>query len=725
MVTVNGILGVPLAACGVYLAAVLGAVAGWRLARTDHPGTAGFFLVVPLWGASAAAAILLSPVDASALLGLLTTVVAAGVLLGAPIAGLTAMLCLLVGVASWWMMIPGIAALPMSGSVTFTTACHSFFVILVLLFGADESVDQASELSYSRESRVRESEERYALAARGANDGLWDWNLATNHVYYSPRWKSMLGCSTDEVGPDLDEWFGRIHPEDFDHFQRLLSAHLEGISSHFESELRMRHSDGGHRWLLTRGLAVRSADGKAIRIAGSVADITNQKRVERQLIEDAFHDALTGLPNRALFVDRLKHTLQRAQRSEDPCFAVLHVDLDRFKDISDSVGYRIADQLMIGVGRRLIDSLRAVDTVSRIGGDEFAILLEDIEEDKNASQAAVRILEDLAAPFTLDGQQVFVSASIGIISRPQGYDHVNDLMRDVEIALHRAKSEGKARHVIFESSMRIVAQGRLRLETDLRHALSNNELIVHYQPIVSLDTGKVMGFEALVRWQHPTRGLVPPNEFIPIAEETGLINPLGEWVLKEACRRLKTWHDQYSNARPLFVSVNVSSQQVKQRNLVQQVEDALTRSSLPASCLKVEITESVIIENVETTRATFEKLRRLGIEIYMDDFGTGYSSLSYLHSFPIDNLKIDRAFIRRLGNDRSSTAIVEAIVALAHSLRIPVVAEGVETHDQVRMLQLLKCDKVQGFLFAKPMDHDAIVSLLASLDGGVEPILQV
>nr|WP_290220982.1 EAL domain-containing protein [Trichocoleus desertorum] len=562
------------------------------------------------------------------------------------------------------------------------------------------------------EEDLRESQERYALAVEGANDGLWDWNLKTNEIYFSPRWKSMLGYQEGEIGSFPEEWFSRVHPEDVERLKAQMGLHLEGFSPHFESEHRMRHQDGSYHWMLSRGLAVRDSSYKVTRMAGSQTDVTERKQVEEQLLHDAFHDVLTGLPNRALFIDRLGLAIERSKRPGHNLFAVLFLDLDRFKVINDSLGHMIGDQLLIAIARRLEACLRGGDTVARLGGDEFTILLEDIVDIHDATRIANRIHQALLSPFNLQGQEVFTSVSIGIALSETGYDWPEDLLRDADTAMYRAKSLGRACHEVFDRTMHLRAVELLHLETDLRRAIERQELQLYYQPIVSLTTSRIHGFEALIRWQHPERGLISPAEFIPLAEETGLIVPIGLWVLREACQQTQKWQKQFSDNFPLTISVNLSGKQFSQPDLIEQIERVLQQTALEARSLKLEITESVMMENAESATKMLLKLKALGVQLHIDDFGTGYSSLSYLHRFPIDQLKIDCSFVKRLGADDESAEIVRAIVTLAHNLGMHVTAEGVETAEQLMHLRALECEYGQGYFFFQPLPETMVEKLI-------------
>jgi len=571
---------------------------------------------------------------------------------------------------------------------------------------------------------LRESEERYALAVRGANDGLWDWNLQTNEIYYSVRWKAMLGYSENEVQNNLYEWLNRVYADDLEQVRVELSAHLEGLTPYFENEHRLLHKDGTYRWMLSRGQVVRDATGKAYRVAGSQTDVTARRVAEQQLLHDALHDSLTGLSNRVLFSDRLAHVLSLAKRRQDYNFAVLFIDLDRFKVINDSLGHSVGDQLLSAIAQRLRVCLRTSDTFARLGGDEFAILIEDVQQEEDATYVAERIGQELRLPFNLSGHEVFAAASIGILLGSKDYNRPEELLRDADTAMYRAKAQGKGCYEVFNIDMRDRAIAQLHLENDLRRAVENQEFQLHYQPIVSLKDQNLTGFEALVRWQHPQRGLISPAEFIPTAEDTGLIVPLGWWVLKEACRQMRAWQLQFVVEPPLTINVNLSGKQFTQANLIEQIEQILQETGLPASSLKLEITESCVVENIKSAATMLANLQSLGIQVAIDDFGTGYSSLAYLHRFPVNTLKIDRSFINSLDGD--GVEIVRAIVNLAWNLGMEVVAEGVETQQQITQLNALKSSSTQeymgqGYLFSKPLNSDAATALMSvGLDCGAK-----
>jgi diguanylate cyclase (GGDEF)-like protein/PAS domain S-box-containing protein len=566
------------------------------------------------------------------------------------------------------------------------------------------------------EEALRESEERYALAVQGANDGIWDWNLNTNKLYFSPRWKSMLGYSDDEITDSPKEWFTRVHPEDIERLRLDISAHIKGVTQNFENEHRVLHRDGSFRWMLSRGMAVRDEENIAYRLAGSLTDITDRKYSEEKLLHNAFYDGLTNLPNRALFMDRLRYSVARAKRFEEYIFAVLFLDLDRFKNVNDSLGHQSGDKLLVAIAERLSKGLRSTDTVARLGGDEFVVLLEDLVGAIDATRLADWIQDQLKNPFNIDGHEVFITTSIGIVLSSNGsrYDRPEDLLRDADIAMYSAKGTGKAHYEIFDPTMRARILERLELEAELRRAIDNNELRVYYQPIVSLKNGRLHGFEALVRWEHPERGTLSPGRFIPLAEETGLIIPLDRWVMFEACRQLRQWQLQMPNFSELTVSINLSGKQVMQPGLVDKVKQVLEDTGLEPRFLKLEMTENDIMENNDLTRSIFSQLQALGVQVEIDDFGVGYSSLNYLSQFPVNALKIDQSFVAQMTNDTNQLKIVQAIVMLTERLGVGVIAEGMETQKQMETLKKLGCQYGQGNLISEPTDSQHIFAMLTA-----------
>lgn len=569
---------------------------------------------------------------------------------------------------------------------------------------------QTQILRKRAEEALRESEERYALAARGVNDGLWDWDLQTDKMYFSPRWKSMLGWEEDEISDSPNEWFNRIHPDDIARVRADIRAHLEDMTPHYEDEYRVLHRDGTYLWMLGRGLAVKNHSGKASRIAGSQTDITRGKVV----------DVLTGLPNRVLFMDRLTRTFEKAKRRKDKTFALIFLDLDSFKLINDSLGHLIGDQLLVAIASRLERTVRSSDsvarlgrnhTIARLGGDEFTILLEEITNTQDAIRVAERIANDLAIPFQVGGQELFPSASIGIAVHNPTYQNPEDLLRDADTAMYSAKSTGKGRYEVFDATMRANAIARLQLETELRRAIERREFENYYQAVVSLKTGKICGFEALVRWNNNARGIIPPGEFINMAEDSGLIVPLGQWVLETACQQMRIWQARFNSAPPLTINVNLSARHFLQNDLLQQCRDILYETQLSTSSLILEVTESAVMPDPEAVIDLMFQLKELGIKIALDDFGTGYSSLSYLHRFPLDSLKIDRTFISRIMQDDE---IVRTIIHLGRNLGMRVIAEGIETTEQVKKLQELGCEYGQGYYFSVPVNAQEATDILSA-----------
>ena len=562
------------------------------------------------------------------------------------------------------------------------------------------------------EETLRESEERYFLAARGANDGLWDWNIKKEEIYYSPRWKAMLGYQDNEITGSIDEWISRIHPDDHEAVIYAMSNHLHNNTPHFQSEHRIMHRDGTYRWMLVRGMAVRDANGIAYRMAGSQTDITARKNAEEQLVHDAFHDLLTGLPNRALFLDRLDRMIEYSWRHNNYYFAILFLDLDRFKIINDSLGHAVGDQLLIEISKVLKTCMRKADTVARFGGDEFVVLLDDIPNIQAAAKIAHHIQEVLSKPFQVGNNRIFTSASIGIVLSSDGHLSKEDIVRDADIAMYQAKMLGKAKYVIFNTDMRKQAINRLNLENDLRHSLERGEFDLHYQPIVTLKENILSGFEALLRWHHPQKGYIPPEEFIPIAEETGLILDIGNWVLRQACSQMRKWQEQFPDYHDLFVNINISHKQFSQREFIYELRKVLKETWLNPSCLNLEITENALMENAESMIEILNKIRDLGIGLHVDDFGKGYSSLSYLQQFPIDTLKIDYSFINRIGTNGDRAEIVKTILALARELGVDSIAEGIETKNQLILLRELDCHYGQGYFLGKPMHSEKVFELL-------------
>jgi diguanylate cyclase (GGDEF)-like protein/PAS domain S-box-containing protein len=562
---------------------------------------------------------------------------------------------------------------------------------------------------------LRRSEERYAVAVQATNDGIWDWDLAGESMHFSDRWKALLGYG-DAFGSDRpDAWFDLVHPDDVARLRREINSHLSGTSPHFENEHRIRHADGGWRWVLTRGLTTRDADGRPRRITGSLSDITDRRVAQERLIHDALHDSLTGLPNRALFLDRLTQCLRHLERDADYACGLLYVDLDRFKLVNDSLSHAAGDRLLIEIARRVGQVLRPGDTLARLGGDEFAILLDGAITPDGALGIAARVAGAIAQPLRFERRELSVSASIGIAHNLDGCVIAEELVRNADIAMYDAKARGGGRCELFDSSMHQRVVDRVSLETRLRHAIEQQRLRTFFQPIIDLRSGELAGLEALARWPADDEP-VPPSEFIEVAEESGLIGALGVLILRSACETLSDWRRRGLVGSGVTVSVNVSIRQITDGGLVEHVRKALRDHDLPAANLVLEITESTLIENPELVSAVLDELLALGVAIQLDDFGTGYSSLTVLHDFAGDTLKIDRSFVATMIERPESQAIIRSIIGLAHNLGLRVIAEGIEHPEQRAAVTALRCEYGQGYHFARPLPREEFEELLAGCE---------
>jgi diguanylate cyclase (GGDEF)-like protein/PAS domain S-box-containing protein len=564
------------------------------------------------------------------------------------------------------------------------------------------------------EQALKRSEERLALAADGANDGWWEWDLRTKEFYFSARWSEIVGLRPKAGVGRPEDWLDRVHPEDTTSLKESLKAHLSGQTAHFQHEHRMRHEDGTYRSFLCRGIAARANGRTPVRIAGSLTDITDHARAQQQLRSAGFRDPLTGLRNRADFVDGLGRRLEEFKRPHHGAgrFAILYLDLDRFKVVNDSLGHLVGDEMLIAVSRRLEACLREGDTLARLGGDEFAILLQTVGDEQQANVIAFSIQEALSKPIMVAGREVFTTASIGIAFGASDHNSPDEILRDADTAMYHAKSRGKARHEMFDADLHARTKDRLDLENDLRHAVDKKDFEVVYQPIVLLGSGLCIGFESLIRWTRNGKP-VSPVTFVPMAEELGLIESLGTWILQQVCETFAVWKKRYPNSGLDYVTVNVSSRQLMQQNFLRIVEQAVEKSGLKPRDLRLEITETALMDSPAIAAQVLRQLREFGAKIYLDDFGTGYSSLSHLHKLPVDALKIDRSFVTTIGI-AERPAIVESIMALARTMNTSVVAEGIETEVQARELERLGCTHAQGYLFSRPLAAKAAEQVIAA-----------
>ena len=614
---------------------------------------------------------------------------------------------------------------------------------------------------------LRQSEKRYALTVRGTSEGFWDWDLQTNCINFSPRWKEMLGYGESDLSDRVSEWFNRVHPRDLEPLRRAIADHLQGITTRLECEYRLLHRDGSYRWMQGRGWMMRNHRNKPERIVGSQTDISDRKATEAALHRSDFYDRLTDLRNRAGFAQCVQQFLLEAQQyseiqleNPNPAtrFAILWLDIDQFKVINNSLGNGIGNRILVAIAQRLkafltpdsatSDRLNArhQKVVARLGSDEFTVLLPKIQDVSDATRMAERIQQILALPFQIDNHEVFITASIGVVLSAAHYTQAEQMLRDADTAMHRAKALGRSHYLVFDRMMRTRMLVKLQLENDLRRAIAqeeryarqfgalNNdfsaptrldrvaipteipgihqELQLYYQPIICLKTGLVEGFEALARWRHPERGWLSPNKFIPVAEETGLIIPLSWWVLRAACHQMRSWRSAFPEQNFLTMSVNLSSQQFSMPSLIETLRQILRETELDPVNLKLEITEGMVMDNATAVVDMLYQIRAQGIQLAIDDFGTGYSSLSYLPRFPINTLKIDRSFVSQMDFCTDSQEIVRTILSLAHNLGIDVTAEGVETAEQNAQLLEMQCELGQGFFFSEPLDAMSMTKLL-------------
>ncbi len=606
---------------------------------------------------------------------------------------------------------------PIVGQLKFILPLLTFMLLLGMLLLRWLLVPLVRKLYSSEQEKLEANaqlhdlEERWRFALESTGAGVWDLNVPDEQILLSKQCKEMLGFTEEEIGTSMAKWSKRIHPDDFPCLYEARQKHLNGKDTYFTNEHRKQCKDGSWKWIQVRGMTVtRDAEDRPSRVIGTYIDISARKAAEQRIIHLASHDALTDLPNRDLLHDRVEQAILQAQRNSSTA-ALLFIDLDQFKTINDSLGHDIGDLLLKEVAQRFVASVRSEDTVARQGGDEFIVLLLNMRHALDAGRMAHKLLADLTMqPFQINGKELHISASIGISIFPDDGANVDTLLKNSDIAMYHAKDMGRNNYQFFTPQMNQLAAERLTLTTDLRHAISRNELLLHYQPIVDFTSGKLAGIEALLRWQHPEQGLISPIKFIPIAEEIGLITMIGEWVLRSSCAQLKDWQNQGYNVPKM--AINLSAKQFRQTSLAQSIAHILHETGISVDAIELEITESLLMEHTDAVSENLNQLGKMGLKFSIDDFGTGYSSLGYLKRLTINTLKIDRSFVLDIATDPDDAAIVTAIIALAHSLQMMVIAEGVENITQFDFLRQHGCDQYQGIYFSPALNAEAMVAQL-------------
>jgi diguanylate cyclase (GGDEF)-like protein/PAS domain S-box-containing protein len=564
------------------------------------------------------------------------------------------------------------------------------------------------------EVALRESEQRYRLLFQQSWDAIYLADGRGHILEVNRAALALFGYRAEElVGRDLVSLF--VDPMEYAH----LEAEVARAGSVREVEVRLRTSDGRQLWCLIAAAERRSPTGETLGLQGIIHDITERKQAEVQLEHDALHDSLTGLPNRALFIDRLEQVVRRSERESEPSFALLFLDLDRFKAVNDLLGHEAGDEILRRTADLLRSCVRSHDTVARLGGDEFVVLLDGTEAVREAMRVADRMIDVLAQPYMLKGREFFTTASIGITWPTERRSNPDALLREADLAMYRAKSRGGARRELFGPEIHHAAVSQLEVESDLRRGLGDDQLVLLYQPILSFETGSIVGFEALARWDHPRRGRLLPESFIPLAEKTGLIVPLGFWALRSAVRQLRVWRESFAAARDTVIAVNLSPRQFLDPDLVEQIRGIVDEEGVPPAAVRLELTETALMQDPDQATRTLRALRQLGFGLCLDDFGTGYSSLSYLHTFPLDLLKIDRSFVGRVDRSPRDLELVSTIAALARNLGIHAVIEGVETEGQLARLRRLRPQELQGFLFGRPLEPSEAGALIGTIRRGL------
>ena len=605
----------------------------------------------------------------------------------------------------------------------------TFSMIMLLLIRFEESRRKEAEAALQkshdeledkvrqRTQELRNSEQRYALAAKGANDGIWEWNADTGRIYFSSRWQKIAGVKRALNAGPINSWLKLIHEDDRELFASAFESAVNGQEDGIELVFRFVAHGNTERWCICRAAVEVDVHGKPSRMAGSISDITEQKLAEQQLEHGSLHDALTGLANRSLFCDRLGQSIEMMNRDSDYHYAVMYMSLDRFKSINDNLGHQVGDSLLLIVAERLSSVMRPGDSLARLSADEFVMLMGGYRNVSDVTDLAELLLRTIAHPYSIEGEVMSVTGNLGITLGTLQSGDANDLLRDAGIAMYRAMEQGQGEYFIFNENIRQEVMSRVHTETLLRKAISYQQMKVYYQPIIDLKDESIYSFEALLRWLHPEKGLILPDEFIPLAEDTGLIIPIDLWVMEIACRQLKSWQMDFPEHDDLSLCVNLSLKQFRQSDLVSKVDSLLQQTSVDRSnvSLSLEITESTIMQNASCSADIIGELKELGINFSVDDFGTGYSSLAYLQHFPVDALKIDKQFVSMIDNDEDSRSIVRTVIELGRNLSIKVVAEGVETKQQHVMLREMGCDYAQGFYYSEAVPAEQAKKLL--IDG--------
>jgi len=578
---------------------------------------------------------------------------------------------------------------------------------------SNRSIHLEQEIARATHSLAR-SEERYALAAKACNDGLWDWDLIRNTVYYSERWKEMLGIFPDEEVNQFSDWINRVHVDDVRTLQSSIEVHTEGVQDVLNCEYRMRHRNGSERWMLCRGLAIRNEKGRAVRIVGAQTDITERKEIEKKLSHNAFHDILTGLPNRGLFEERLNQAIRRYKRDPEQQFAILFIDLDRFKQVNDSIGHAGGDRLLQELAPLFKRCTRDADTVARLAGDEFTILLADVQSHEDVIQYLDRIFSELKTPLDILGSEIAVTISAGVVMSTPEYSTVDAMLRDADLALYYAKAHGKAQYAFFDKSMNDQQIKPLQFEPELKHALEKEEILFYFQPIVQMSTKEVRGFEALMRWNHPRYGLVSPVDFIPVAEESDLILKLGDYAVQKAFEQLTIWQNELPDSQDWFMAINIAQKQFFQRNFASSLESLLIKRSISPQNIILEFSENAITDTLEPAEPILRSLKDLGFKLALDDFGNGKSSIHTLTHFPFEIIKVDRSVVSNSELYLHQEYSLSAILLMAEQLGMEVILEGIENEKDYRRMENSNASG-QGFYFSKPKPAEEIRSFFRKI----------